>query len=198
MSSQKSWSELTKEERDEIFKKLNCEVKVKLENGRVFGFNPFKECASLPPQYNLRWLPLYDNEKPKGQFMFCHDVFRMVNTQGIESDNIAYLTEAKFDTKNMKLNLNIEDERIWTVIKNLGKERERDFEDCDEEYKEQLIKGYKICKGKTYNFNSVEEEEKYFARADVTAEEEVYYYEFVVKWSEKTLTLSEIEFPKKF
>lgn len=43
-----------------------------------------------------------------------------------------------------------------------------------------------------YYFKSVEEEETYFSRADVTAEEEVYYYQFVVEWSEKTMTLSEI------
>ena len=186
MSSQKSWSELTKEERDEIFKKLNCEVKVKLVDGRIFDFNPFKECASMPPQYNLRWLPLYENEKPKRQFMFCDEVFHMVATEGLESDNIEYLNEAKFDTKNMKLNLNIENERIWTVIKNLGEERERDFKECDEEYKEQLIEGYKICKGKTYNLKTVEDEEKYFSRADITAAEEVYYYELVVEWCSST------------
>ncbi len=144
MSTQKkSWSELTKEERAEIFKKMNCEVKVKLENGRVFGFNPFKECASLPPQYNLTWFPLYDNEKPKGQFMFCDEVFRMVANQGIETDNIDYLIEAKFDTKNMRLNLNIEDDHIWTMLKN--SKNNRDLQDYDEEYKQQIIKGYKIC-----------------------------------------------------
>jgi hypothetical protein len=193
MSTQKkSWSELTKEERDDIFKKLNCEVKIKLVDGRIFGFNPFKECASMPPQYNLSWLPLYDNEKPKRQFMFCDEVFRMVATEGIESDNIDYLNEVKFETKNMRLNLNIEEDHIWTIIKNLANKCKRELNNIDDDYKQQLIKGYKICKNKKYDFNSVEEEEKYFARADVTAEEEVYYYEFVVKWSEKTLTLSEI------
>jgi hypothetical protein len=171
MSTQKkSWSELTKEERDEIFKKLNCEVKVKLLNGRIFEFNPFKECASLPPQYNLSWLPLYDNEKPKRQFMFCDEVFRMVATEGIESDNIDYLNETKFDTKNMKLNVNIEDDHIWTLIQSLAHKYKRDLNDIDDEYKQQLIKGYKICKGKTYNFKSVEEEEQYFMRSDVTPE----------------------------
>jgi len=88
--------------------------------------------------------------------------------------------------------MNIEDERIWTEIKNLADERKRDLNDIDDEYKQQLIKGYKICKGKTYNFNSIEEEEKYFMRGDVTPEEEVYYYELIVEWSEKTITLSEI------
>jgi hypothetical protein len=88
--------------------------------------------------------------------------------------------------------MNIEDERIWRVIKNLADERKRDLNDIDDEYKQQLIKGYKICKGKTYNFKSIEEEEKYFMRSDVTPEEEVYYYELIVEWSEKTITLSEI------
>ena len=79
--------------------------------------------------------------------------------------------------------MNIEDEHIWTVIKNLADEHKRDLNDIDEEYKQQLIKGYKICKGKTYNFKSIEEEEQYFMRSEVTPEEEVYYYEFIVEWS---------------
>jgi hypothetical protein len=88
--------------------------------------------------------------------------------------------------------MNIEDEHIWTVIKNLADEHKRDLNDIDDEYKQQLIKGYKICKGKTYNFKSIEEEEQYFMRSDVTPEEEVYYYELVVEWCEKTMTLTEI------
>jgi hypothetical protein len=196
MSSQmKSWSELTKEERDEIFKKINCEVKVKLVDGRVFSFNPFKELASMPPQYNLSWLPLYDNEPPERQFMFCDEVFRMVLTQGIETDNIDYLNEASFDTTNLQLNLNIEDDIIWTMLKN--SKNARDLEDCDEEYKHQIIKGYKICKGKTYNFKSIEEEEEYFMREDVTPEEEVYYYQFVIEWGEKYLIEHELAFHEK-
>ncbi len=88
--------------------------------------------------------------------------------------------------------MNIEDEHIWTIIKNLADKYKRDLHDIDDEYKQQLIKGYKICQGKTYHFKSVEEEEQYFMRSDVTPEEEVYYYELVVEWSEKTMTLSEI------
>ncbi len=88
--------------------------------------------------------------------------------------------------------MNIENEHIWKVIKNLADECKRDLNDIDDDYKQQLIKGYKICKGKTYNFKSIEEEEQYFMRCDITPEEEVYYYEFIVKWSEKTMTLSEI------
>ena len=191
----KNWSYLTKEERAEIFKKINCDVKVKLVDGRVFSFNPFKELASIPPQYNLSWLPLYDNEPPERQFMFCDEVFRMVLTQGIESDNIDYLNEAKFDTKNMRLNLNIEDDLIWTMLKN--SKNAGDLEDCDEEYKQQIIKGYKICKGKTYNFKSIEEEEEYFMREDVTPEEEVYYYQFVIEWGEKYLIEHELAFHEK-
>lgn len=93
---------------------------------------------------------------------------------------------------NHSAKMNIENEHIWTVIKNFAHECNRDLNDIDEEYKEQLIKGYKICKGKTYHFKSVEEEEQYFMRSDVTPEEEVYYYELIVQWSEKTMALSEI------
>ncbi len=48
----------------------------------------------------------------------------------------------------MKLNSNIEDDQIWAIIKNLAKEYKRDLNDIDDEYKQQLIKGYKICQGK--------------------------------------------------
>lgn len=88
--------------------------------------------------------------------------------------------------------MNIDNEHIWTLIKNLAVERKRCLNDIDGEYKQQLINGYKICKEKTYNFKSIEEEEQYFMRSDITPEEEVYYYEFVVAWSEKTMTLSEL------
>jgi hypothetical protein len=79
--------------------------------------------------------------------------------------------------------MNIEDEHIWTLVKNLADKCKRDLSEIDNEYKQQLIKGYKICKGKTYNFKSIEEEEHYFMRSDVTPEEEVYYYEFIVEWT---------------
>ena len=79
--------------------------------------------------------------------------------------------------------MNIEDEHIWTFVKNLADKCKRDLIDIDDEYKQQLIKGYKICKGKTYNFKSIEEEEQYFMRSDVTPEEEVYYYEFIIEWT---------------
>jgi hypothetical protein len=90
--------------------------------------------------------------------------------------------------------MNIEDEHIWTIIKNLADKYKRDLHGIDDVYKQQLIKGYKICQGKTYHFKSVEEEEQYFMRSDVTPEEEVYYYELIIEWSEKTMTLSEIGF----
>jgi hypothetical protein len=107
-SEMKRWVELYLQENADTFKRIECKIKVKLENGKIFEFNPFIECLIMPPKYELRWLPLYNNEKPKVQFMFCNDVFEMVATEGIESDNIDCLNEAKFDTKNMKLNLNIE------------------------------------------------------------------------------------------
>jgi hypothetical protein len=79
--------------------------------------------------------------------------------------------------------MNIEDEHIWTLVKNVADECKRDLIDIDAEYKQQLIKGYKMCKGKTYHFKSTEEEEQYFMRSDVTPEEEVYYYEFIFEWT---------------
>ena len=78
--------------------------------------------------------------------------------------------------------MNIEDEHIWTLVKNLADIRDINLINIDDEYKQQLIKGYKICKEKTYNFMSIEEEEQYFMRSEITPEEEVYYYEFIIEW----------------
>ncbi len=103
----KAWNELTQEEKNDILKKLDSSVKVKLNDERIFEFNPFKECASLPPQYNLVWLPKYDFEKPKREFMFCDQVFIMVATHAIETNNIEYLKECNFETKNLKFNSNL-------------------------------------------------------------------------------------------
>lgn len=76
------------------------------------------------------------------------------------------------------------DEEIWNML--VSRSNEPDFEDCDPEYKQQLIEGYKIVSTrdihKTYNFKTIEEEETYFSRGDVTAAEEVYYYTFVIQW----------------
>ena len=88
--------------------------------------------------------------------------------------------------------MDIQNEQIWLVIKNLADERKRNLNNIDAEYKQQLIKGYTICKGKTYGFKSIEEEEQYFMRSDISIEEELYYYEFVLEWSEKSMTLTEI------
>lgn len=46
----------------------------------------------------------------------------------------------------------------------------------DEEYKHELIQGYKICKTKTYYFANLREEEFYFLNQSVSKEEELYYY----------------------
>ena len=72
------------------------------------------------------------------------------------------------------------DEQIWNLL--VSKSMDNELEDCDPEYKQSLIDGYKICQHKTYNFKTVEEEEAYFMRDDVTAAEEVYYYAFVIEW----------------
>jgi len=74
------------------------------------------------------------------------------------------------------------DEQIWHLLLYIDPH----FEDCDPEYKQSLIDGYKICQDKTYDFNTVEEEEAYFMRDDVTAAEEVYYYTFVIEWGHVT------------
>lgn len=76
------------------------------------------------------------------------------------------------------------DEQIWNLL--VSKSMDPNFEDCDPEYKQSLIDSYKICKDKTYEFKTLEEEEAYFMRDDITATEEVYYYTFVIEWGPVT------------
>jgi len=51
---QQKWEELTQEEKNKIFKKLNAKVKIKFTNNEIIGFNPFTVCCSLPTQYTLK------------------------------------------------------------------------------------------------------------------------------------------------
>lgn len=75
---------------------------------------------------------------------------------------------------------------IEAVIEDLADIRKQHLNNIGDLYKPQLIKGYTICKGINYNFKSIEEEEQYFTRSDITPEEEVYYYEYLIRWAKRT------------
>lgn len=100
---QRSWSDLTKEEKADFFKKMEAEVKVKFASGEIIGFNPFKQCCSLPAQYHYR---SYTPDK-KMAFRFVHDLVLDIETNGVETNNIQYLEEAKIKAKHMTLNLDL-------------------------------------------------------------------------------------------
>lgn len=103
VSKQKSWNDLTEEEKSDFFKKMKAEVKVKFASGEIIGFNPFKECCSMPPQYQFK---NYTNGK-KMNFKFVHDLVSDIETTGVETNNIEYLEEAKIKAKHMTLNLEL-------------------------------------------------------------------------------------------
>ena len=100
---QKSWNDLTKEEKSEFFKRMEGEVKVKFASGEIIGFNPFKQCCSMPAQYHYR---SYTTDK-KMAFRFVHDLVSDIETNGVETNNIQYLEEAKIKAKHMTLNLEL-------------------------------------------------------------------------------------------
>ncbi len=53
----------------------------------------------------------------------------------------------------------------------------------DSKYKQELIRGYHICKNKHYNLSwTFAEEEAYFMDPSTSFEEELYFYECIMRW----------------
>ena len=96
----KKWDELTQEEKNNIFKKMRAEVKVKFTSGQIIGFNPFNLCASLPAQYTLKD---YTNGG-KIEFRFEHIFKSDIAMNGIETNNIDYLEEGNISASHLTLN----------------------------------------------------------------------------------------------
>jgi hypothetical protein len=103
----KNWSELSETDKEELFKRLKCSVRVKLNNEQVFEFNPFRVCASMPAKYTIKWILPIPNAKPQIQYIQEHEMFKLVELQCVETNNLQYLTEAKFKTTNIIENQNL-------------------------------------------------------------------------------------------
>jgi len=99
----KSWSDLTKEEKEEIKTKMSCEVKVKFLSGLIIGFNPFRVCASFPAKYLIK---NYSNGGTM-EYKYEHELKLNIMKDGIESNNVKYLEEAQMIVDNIKLNLEL-------------------------------------------------------------------------------------------
>ena len=87
---------------------INTRIRVKLDDGRILKFNPFRECLTLPSQYNVEWFQPQD-KKWKFKFEISDEIRNLVKTHGIETDNIEDLNKCFFDTSNLILNLNFEE-----------------------------------------------------------------------------------------
>jgi len=96
----KDWSDLSKEEKQEFIKRMDCEVKVKFSSGEIIGFNPFKVCASFPTQYLVK---NYSNGG-KMEYNWEEKLKQKIKNNGVESNNVKYLEEANIDIGNVKLN----------------------------------------------------------------------------------------------
>jgi hypothetical protein len=100
---QKNGKKLTQEEKNNIFEKLNAEVKIKFNNDEIIGFNPFKVCCSIPAKFTLK---NYTNGKKiewREEFEFKNYILR----NGVETNNIKYLEEADIKTSHLQLNLEL-------------------------------------------------------------------------------------------
>ena len=82
---------------------MHVEVKIKFDNGEIVGFNPFKVCASMPPQYTLK----NHTTGKKMYFEFTDKFIHTIENNGIETNNIQYLEECNIKANHLKLNLDL-------------------------------------------------------------------------------------------
>lgn len=85
-------NDLTKEEKSEFWKRMECEVRVKFTSGEIIGFNPFRQYFSFPAKYTVTY---YTSGQKKCEFKYVHDVIHNIENNGVETNNILYLEEAK-------------------------------------------------------------------------------------------------------
>jgi hypothetical protein len=99
---QKYLNDLTNEEKDDFKKKMMAEVKVKFVSEEIIVFNPFRICASFPAKYHI--INIITN---KMEFRDVYQIQADIKNNGIETNNIQYLLDSKFDVKNLTLNLEL-------------------------------------------------------------------------------------------
>jgi hypothetical protein len=86
---------------------LNCKVKVKLETGEIFQFNPYFTVGSgdiLRKECKIDWINRIENTR---KTLYVYEIRDMINREGVETDNIDDLSKCKYNTTKLKLNVSL-------------------------------------------------------------------------------------------
>jgi hypothetical protein len=86
---------------------LNCKVKVKLETGEIFQFNPYFTVGSddiLRKECKIEWMHSIENTR---KTLYVYEIRDMINREGIETNNIVDLSKCKYNTTKLKLNVSL-------------------------------------------------------------------------------------------
>ena len=86
---------------------LNCKVKVKLETGEIFQFNPYYTVGSddiLKKECNIKWIYSIENKR---KTLYVYEIRDMIKLEGIETNNIDDLRKCRYYITRLKLNMSL-------------------------------------------------------------------------------------------
>jgi hypothetical protein len=82
---------------------LNCKVKIKLETGELFQFNPYYTVGSsniYNTECKIDWVH-------SRKTLYIYEVRDMIERLGVETNNITDLCRCKYNTSKLKLNMHL-------------------------------------------------------------------------------------------
>jgi hypothetical protein len=86
---------------------LNCKVKVKLETGEIFQFNPYYTMGSddiLRKECKIEWMHSIENAR---KTLYVYEIRDMINREGVETNNIDDMCKCRYNTTSLKLNASL-------------------------------------------------------------------------------------------
>lgn len=92
---------------DLLIRALDCKVKIKLETGEIFQFNPYYTVSGSGDNSKLEckveWLHSIEYTR---KTLYVYEIVELVSL-GVETDNIEDLCKCNYDTSKLKLNMNL-------------------------------------------------------------------------------------------
>ena len=86
---------------------LNCKVKVKLETGEIFQFNPYFTVGSGDihmEECSIEWIHSIENTR---KTLYVFEIRYMINQEGVETNNIEDMSKCRYNTAKLKLNTSL-------------------------------------------------------------------------------------------
>jgi hypothetical protein len=86
---------------------LNCKVKVKLETGEIFQFNPYFTVGSgdiLRKECKIDWIHSIENTR---KTLYVYEIRDIINQLGVETNNIDDMCKCRYNTVKLKFNASL-------------------------------------------------------------------------------------------